>query len=277
MSHPDHRIDKAVILAAGLGNRIAAVGSTPKPLLPLSGTEGGETFLDFHLRALAGIGVGEIFIVGNTRTCDTPLRALRDLPATTTVRWVLNPTADLSTSGSGHSLQFAWHSPHGILDGTSRVLFMDADIVYGPDALQVLAASDPGRSHSLVAPRFATDSEEVVVFADPSAPKRALRHGKGLHGHALVDGFVVVGEATGLVLLAPADHAFARAATDWAIAFSTAKARTEHEDITQLLMSRGRIDVVTLPASTLFMEVDTPADYQRLTRDVWPRLNEGAR
>lgn len=269
-------IDKAVILAAGLGNRISAVGSTPKPLLPLSGRDGDDTFLDFHLRRLAAAGVREVFLVGNARTHETPLRAMADLPSTTTVRWILNPTPDLSTSGSGHSLQYAWHSPHDILDGTSRVLFMDADIVYGASALDVLAAADRARSVTLVAPRFAADSEEVVVFADQRDPRRAVRHGKGLHGHPLVEGLVVAGEATGVVLLAPGDHAFARAATDWAIGYSTAKARTEHEDITQLLMSRGRIDVVTLAADAVFMEVDTPADYARLTGEVWPRLREVA-
>ncbi len=35
-------IDKVVILAAGLGNRIARATSVPKPFLPLDGTDGGN-------------------------------------------------------------------------------------------------------------------------------------------------------------------------------------------------------------------------------------------
>ena len=51
-------IDKAVILAAGLGNRISAVAKdTPKPLLPLDGQKGSDTFLDWHVRSLADAGV----------------------------------------------------------------------------------------------------------------------------------------------------------------------------------------------------------------------------
>lgn len=62
-------IDKAVILAAGRGNRISkASKGTPKPLLPLDGSEpgpGATTFLDWHLRSLARAGAKEIYLVGN--------------------------------------------------------------------------------------------------------------------------------------------------------------------------------------------------------------------
>jgi choline kinase len=47
--------DKAVILAAGQGNRMG--GRTPKPLLPLSGREGDACFLDWHLTQLHRFGV----------------------------------------------------------------------------------------------------------------------------------------------------------------------------------------------------------------------------
>jgi choline kinase len=271
------RIQTAVVLAAGLGNRIAAVGSTPKPLLSLSGVPGETTFLDFHLRQLADAGVEHVVFVGNERTFETPLQAITNgeqasrMPR---VSWVKNPTLDLSTSGSAHSLQFAWHSALGLLDGKHRVLFMDADIVYGPRTLATLSNATANRSLTLVAPRVAQDSEEVVVFAEPQARTRAVRHGKGLHGSPLVAGLVPVGEATGMVLVAADDHALLRAATDWAIGYSTAKARSEHEDVTQLLMGCARIDVVTLPSDEPFIEVDTPADYERLTTELWPLLRE---
>jgi choline kinase len=265
-------IDTAVILAAGRGNRIAAVGNIPKPLLPLSGVTGEETFLDFHLEQLARAGVRHIVLVGNERTYATPLQAIRRLPSSVRVSWVKNPTEDLSTSGSAHSLQFAWHSPLNLLAAGQRVLFMDADIVYGPRALAALTDAPAQRSVTLVAPRVAKDSEEVVVFAEEHAQTRAVRHGKGLHGTELVAGLVPVGEATGMVLVAAGDHALLRGATDWVIGYSTAKARSEHEDVTQLLMALGRVDVVTLPHDEPFMEVDTPADYQRLTGHMWPLL-----
>ena len=58
-------IDKAIILAAGMGKRIAGApggSQIPKPLLPLDDS-GTVTFLDWHLRALSAHGAREIFIV----------------------------------------------------------------------------------------------------------------------------------------------------------------------------------------------------------------------
>ena len=267
-----HAVHTAVILAAGRGNRIAAVGSTPKPLLPLSGHNDDDTFLDFHLRQLASIGVQRIVIVGNNRTCHTPLRAQRELTERVQVQWVMNPTEDLSTSGSAHSLQFAWRDAADVLDGKHHVLFMDADIVYTRAGLLRLCDARVERSATLIAPRTAADSEEVVVFASSSSPNAAVRHGKGLHGTQIVAALEARGEATGIVRVAPRDHAFVRHATDWAIAFSTAKARSEHEDVTQLMMSAGLVDIVRLDEADLFMEVDTPADYARLQHEVHPAL-----
>lgn len=269
MSTHDLRVHTAVILAAGRGNRIAAVGSTPKPLLPLSGVVDGDTFLDFHLRQLAAVGAERVVIVGNNVTCHTPLRAQRELPGLE-VQWVMNPTEDLTTSGSAHSLQSAWHGVADLLDGQRPVLFMDADIVYTRAGLQRLLAS--ARSATLVAPRTAADSEEVVVFAAPDAHNVAVRHGKGLHGTQITRALIARGEATGIVRIVPADHGFVRSATDWAIGFSTARARSEHEDVTQLLMTAGLIDIVRLDENDVFMEVDTPADYARLQREVLPVL-----
>ena len=140
-------LDKAVILAAGRGNRIAAAASgVPKPLLSLDGTKDGLTFLDWHLLALRAAGVREIFLVGNRATFGTRLRAMTDVPAT----WILNPTDDLTQSGSAHSWAIAVDSPHGILDGQSRVILMDADILYGADMFERLAGEEWPRSMTLV-------------------------------------------------------------------------------------------------------------------------------
>src|SRR5438067_5830874 len=99
-------IDKAVILAAGLGNRISGVShDTPKPLLPMDGHRGSTTFLDWHLMALSKIGCKEIYIVGNRKTFGTRLEAMKTIAA----EWILNPMEDLSASGSGHSTWFAWN------------------------------------------------------------------------------------------------------------------------------------------------------------------------
>jgi choline kinase len=265
-------IDKAVILAAGLGNRISAVSrDTPKPLLPLDGNAGGTTFLDWHLMALAKVGCREIYIVGNHKTFGTKLRAT-DGVKPVKVEWISNPTDDLSTSGSGHSAWFAFESAHRILDGTSRVALMDADIVYDAALLGDLANAGGDASKTLVCATYRHTHEEVLVFADESAPHAPRFHGKGLLGTKLVSHATCLGEATGILLWEPQDHALLREATAWTIRYSTAKARSEHEDITQRMMSLGRMSAVTFGAERTFMEVDTPEEYRACVDEVFPRL-----
>jgi choline kinase len=259
-------LDKAVILAAGLGNRISKVGTTPKPLLTLDGSPAGSgpTFLDWHVRRLAAAGVHEIYLVGNRKTFETPLPA----PAGVTVRWILNPTDDLSRSGSGHSAWFAWTSEHEILDGSSQVVLMDADVLYEPQVLDVLGQGDGRASATLVCGSFRESNEEVMVFG---TGRRALMHGKGLLATKLTGDLTCFGEATGLVRLAPSDHALVMEATNWCMRYSTAKERSEHEDITQRMMNVGRVDVVSFD-DLLFMECDTPDEYENLTKDFYPRV-----
>ena len=298
----DHTIEAAIILAAGRGDRIiegsssvsSSLAATPKPLLPLSGTPGDPCFLDFHLRALALHGVKEIVIVGNSVTSRAPLRSIMQLAGKVTVRIVENPSEDLSTSGSGHSLWYALHAARKLLDGSRRVVFMDADIVYDTDIFTRLASADARRSATLVVPRRTANSDEVVAGANPDlddvsassdevgvwaalhAKHNAIRHGKHLAGTPLVAGLEAVGEATGVVLLAPNDQARFAAIADWAIQHSTASTRSTHEDLTQLMMSLDLVDVVALEPTTMFMAVDSAADYEELTSTVWPALRARA-
>ena len=136
-------IDKAIILAAGMGKRIAGVAGTgaqiPKPLLPLD-ESGNLTFLDWHLRALAAHGAREIYIVGSKATFGTNVAAMAAHPAT----WIMNDFPG-DVSGSGHSTHLAFTSEHTILDGKSRVVLMDAGRRLRPIALR-RAREGPARA-----------------------------------------------------------------------------------------------------------------------------------
>ncbi len=256
---------KAIILAAGVGNRIASMTDIPKPLLPLNGKPGGETFLDWHVRSLRQHAVQQIFIVGNARTINTPLAAPGN-----DVQWVLNTSADLSTSGSAHSAWFAFNHPQGILDGQSQVLLMDADILYDPAAIGIAFGQGGAGSATLIHRRFDETSEEVLVYGNSVVP---VRHGKGLGGTPLSAHLSCFGEATGIVRLSPRDHADIKAITSWLMQYSTAKTRSEHEDITQKLMDLQRVTAVFLPAEMDFMEVDFPHEYDAMVREMYPRLS----
>lgn len=260
------RIDKAIILAAGMGKRISAApasASTPKPLLPLDET--GLTFLDWHLRALGAAGAREIYLVGSTVTYGAKIAAMEKIPAT----WIMNDfPGDLS--GSGHSTHLAFTSDRGILDGRSRVVLMDADVVYDPSLFLDLASAPGARSKTLVCSAYRETDEEVMVFADAKdgAPRV---HGKGLLGTPLVRGMRCLGEATGLLLLEPEDHALWLAASSWCMKFSTAKTRSEHEDITQRLMVAHALDAVTFDDDRRCMECDTPEEYEVVRAEMVPR------
>jgi choline kinase len=262
-----HRRDvaAAVILAAGSGHRISAVtAGCPKPLLPIDGKIGSITFLDWHLRCLSQAGVRRICVVGNKAIYGWQSDKA-DVPR---IEWILNPTSDLSTSGSGHSASFAWEPAHGILDGKSRVILMDADIVYDPALLTRLIDAAGDDSKILVCGQFRDTDEEVLVFGAHGRPRR---QGKGLLATPLVEGLECMGEATGILLWEPRDHEVLRAASEWSLAYSTAKLRTEHEDITQHLMLMDRMQAVTLEQE-MFMEVDTPDEYAVLVDTFYPEL-----
>lgn len=250
-------IDKAIILAAGMGRRIeGASAGTPKPLLPLDAS-GKLTFLDWHIASLAAHGVREVYVVGSKATFGTR-----------PVTWIMNDFPG-DQSGSGHSTHLAFESEHGILDGRSRVVLMDADVVYDPRLFAELGKQRSARSKSLVCGRFRDTHEEVMVFADERGLPRV--HGKGLLGTPLVRDMRCVGEATGILLLEPEDHALWRAAASWCMRYSTAKTRSEHEDITQRLMMVGAIDAVVFEDDRRFMECDTPEEYALVRSEMVPR------
>ena len=48
--------------------------------------------------------------------------------------------------------------------------------------------------------------------------------------------------------------------------YSTAKLRSEHEDITQRMMDLGKVGMAEF-TDEFFMEVDTPEEYHRMLND----------
>lgn len=144
---------------------------------------------------------------------------------------------------------------------------MDADIVYDPRLLSDLVAATGERSAISVSAARRDDGEEVLVYGDP--PRRL---GKDLAGSPAVADLPCLGEATGITLWEPADHAALAAATEGIIRDSPRGQRSEHEDVTQRMMDDGRVRAVVCGPERIFLEVDTPEDYRRLIDDVAPVL-----
>ena len=61
------------------------------------------------------------------------------------------------------------------------------------------------------------------------------------------------------------------AAARWCMSYSTAKTRSEHEDITQRVMAVGGIDAVVFADDKRFMECDTPEEYTVVRSEMVPR------
>jgi choline kinase len=273
---------EAVILAAGRGSRLSAhTSDSPKALLsigPRSQTSDQPTsFLRRQVELLYQAGVEKVVVVvGYLRD-----QVMREMEGWSKVpELVVNDTSEISTSGSLHSFQFAVRAGLGILDGTRQTLMMDADIVYHHRVLDPLLSA-PEQSTILVSEQVTADQEEVLVYGTKEAPRYL---GKGLTP-AMVGGAPLLGEATGIVKLAPADHQLCRAITDWMLGdpdaaagslalrgFGPARRATEHEELTQRLMHLGKMKAVTFDKSLPFMEVDCDAEYDALKARVYPQI-----
>jgi len=274
---------EAVILAAGRGSRLGErTGDTPKSLLPIgprSKSDPSETsFLRRQVELLRAEGVERIAVVVGYRK-EQLIDALRSFDLR--VEIVVNEWPNISESGSLHSFQYAARS--GYLGGTRMTLLLDADIVYERRALTRFLDAPP-LSAAMIAPRHISDDAEQVLVYGPAYAPRYL--GKGLTPE-LVEGLPCLGEATGIVKLAPHDHALARRAMDWMLGdpdapasslhhrgFGPARKATEHEELTGRLMRLGVMSGVVLDREVLFMEVDNAAEYAVLRGELYPRVLE---
>ncbi len=122
---------KALMLAAGVGRRLYGDENDdlPKALLSF----GGESLLQRHIEILKDCAVEQLFLVIGHRSEDLIAESNR-IASDGFVKTIFNPRYQ-----EGPILSLACGSP--VLRSGSPVVFMDADVLYHPEILRRLVAS----------------------------------------------------------------------------------------------------------------------------------------
>lgn len=244
---------KAIILAAGVGERMGAVaGGRPKCLLDID----GSSLLERHLAALSAGGVGDIALVTGFEA-QAIAAALRAAGATVQ----LLPNADYR-AGSIVSLWTA----RPALESGDDVLLMDADVLYHPEVLARLLRG-PRRNCLLLDREFEAGEEPV---------KLRLLRGRVVEFRKRPDtriAFDTEGESVGFFRFAP-DTARRLAAIAGEYVAGGRHDEPYEEAIRALLLERPADFTVEDVTGLPWIELDFPADLARARAQVLPRIRE---
>lgn len=245
---------KALMLAAGVGNRLSGQDEThhPKCLLRF----GGKTLLQRHIENLIALGVDQLVIVVGYRSHEIEAEVSR-LGAADFVEFVSNPRY---RDGSVVSL---W-SGRDVLTSGESVLFMDADVLYDPAILRVLIDGPDATC-------FAFDTE----FEDGDEPvKFCLRGSRSVEFRKAVrnEDYDTVGEWVGFIRLSP-EFSAALARQVETYVDDGRLAEPYEEAVRDLLLSSlgdtvGAADI----AGKAWIEIDFPEDVIRAETEILPRI-----
>jgi choline kinase len=232
---------RAIILAAGGGRRLAAMG-WDKPKCLLRCPQG--TLLDNCLQSLTARGILEVVIVGGYR-CEElePVLAQYALSITTVVN------SNYAATNTIHSLWTA----RQYLDDDS--LLFNGDVWFQHGILDGLLAS---RESALAVEVKQCDAEEVKVVTNPAG--RVIRIGKEIPSPQALGEHIGIGK-----LIAPAARQLAES-LDY---FNAVLKRTNlfYESALDAILDRECI--IANPLGRLrAVEIDTPDDYQR-AQQIW--------
>ncbi len=239
---------KAIILAAGVGNRLReTLAGRPKCMLEF----GGRTLVQRLLASLGKAGVGEaVIVVGHRR--ELIQEAIGNQCAGVRVRYIVNPEYE---KGAILSL---WAARDEFIDD---LLVMDADVLC-PDALIARLVRSEHASCFLLDGRVDSGGEEMMLMA---------RNGRVLNIARTVEpGYDTVGESVGFLKVARAAAPGLLAALQGCV--EAGRDRIEHEDaypifLQQYVVGYERVD--DLP----WTEIDFAEDITRAERELLPLID----
>ena len=246
---------EALILAAGVGARLAPKHVAPKVLLDFD----GRSLLARHLATLERLGVSRATLcVGHC--AEAIVAATAALDPKLEVDFVLN---EAYREGSLRSLWAA----RALLEPGRDLLLMDADVLYAPAVLARLVDS-PHRNCLLLDRHFESGDEPVKV---------RLQAGRIVEFRKRPDptqAFDVEGESVGFFKLhGPALVALRELVERYV---DRGDSHLPHEEALRDLFLTGAFpvgveDVTGLP----WLEIDFPADLARARREVLPEVDRG--
>lgn len=239
---------KAIILAAGVGHRLAPLTDRqPKCLVPV----GGRSLLERMLEALETVGTREaLLVVGHGKE---QIRArIGSRFGLLVVSYVENPDY---TKGSLLSLRSAWEA----LDGD--ILVMDADVLFPTELLRRLMDSPP-TSALLLDRGFTETGEEVKLYAQGP---RVVAMGKKIAPPP----HDTVGEGVGFFKCGASHTEALRGCIEEVR--RTAGDAVEYEDALDRLLRRAEVGWVDV-GGLAWTEIDFPEDLRRAEREVLPRI-----
>lgn len=251
--HPSHTPMKVVILAAGVGERLAhAAGGRPKCLLEF----GGCTLLARHLRVLDRLEPADVSIVTGFRH-ELILTEIANIDTRAAVNPIINPDF---RRGSVVSLWCA----RPVLESGDDVVVMDADVLCDPAVLQALFQTR--HPNCFLMDRDFEPGDEPVKLCLQGG--RIVEFRKQLAPDLLCD---VQGESVGFFRFAPkAARALAARATQYV---DSGRSDAPYEEaIRDLVLGNpgafGCEDVTGLP----WIEIDFPRDIDRARTEILPRI-----
>lgn len=248
---------QALILAAGIGNRLsAAAGDKPKSLLEFDGL----TLLERHVRSLSATGVSTITVITGYRNelLEDELDRLTGIGPD-----LLTIVNEDYREGSVVSL---WTGCDVLAYG-EPVLLMDADVLYSPAIIERLAQSRHENCF-LLDREFEPGDEPVKI---------CLKDNRIVEFRKIPDpdlDFDTQGESVGFFRFSAEGCRLIRDRTK---SYITAHRRDEpyEEVLRDVVQSRpdlfGIEDITGLP----WIEIDFPDDIARAEQDILPRITTG--
>jgi choline kinase len=244
---------KAIILAAGIGNRLSNLsGNRPKSLLEFE----GKSLLKRHIEILLANQIDEVTIVTGYKS-EMIMNHLED--SDMLINYIYN---DRYTEGSIISLACA----HEMLFNEPEFILMDADVLYDQEMIRRLVKTEI-KNCLLLDRNFAAGDEPVKICIDKNGAINEFR--KQISDDLEYDvqgesvGFFKFTKLIGGSLLGRIDDYLAKGENN-----------TPYEEaIRDLLLTYpeqfGYEDVTDVP----WIEIDFPEDIERAKNDILPKLS----